>query len=155
MKYFLTFWISLSMLSCNQNPNKPNSESTKQQSETQLEIAEISEEFVEIEIFGLNKILTKIEVNRSAKEIMELYYPYKVAANEGNEKISIQEEALKNGNLLVTLIHDNFLDDSVKGEKHLMELKKEKGEWTVISIKKNWKCWEGRGHTDWGIELCL
>lgn len=155
MKYFLCFWILFLMLSCIQNPNKLNSATTEQSSETQLEIVKISEAFVEIEALELNKVLTKIEKSKSAKEVMEIYHPYKVVANEGNEKITIQEETLENGNTLVTLIHDNLLDDSVKGEKHLMELQEEKGKWTVISIKKNWKCWEGRGHTDWGIEPCL
>ena len=86
---------------------------------------------------------------------MQLYYPFEVENREGNEEININEKTLENGNTLVTLIHDNQMDDSVKGEKFIMELAKSEGQWNVLSIKKNWKCYEGRGHTDWGTAFCL
>lgn len=56
---------------------------------------------------------------------MRLYYPKKFEAGEDNEKIEILENILDNGNTIVILIHDNLLDDSVKGEKLLIEGKKQ------------------------------
>jgi len=119
-----------------------------------IQINTIYEKFENINAVELNQMLAKESENLTAQEVMKLYYPKKVDTGEGNEKIEISENILDNGNTVVILIHDNLLDDSVKGEKYLMELKKTNGKWKVFSIKKNWKCWIGRGHTDWGIELC-
>ncbi len=104
----------------------------------------------------LNRVLLEETKDLSAREVMELYYPRELETGEGNEneKITVSEKTLKNGNTEITLIHDNRLDDSVKGEKYIMELKGTDGEWEVVSLKKNWKCWDGRGHVDWGTELC-
>jgi len=119
-----------------------------------IQINTTYEKFEMINADELNQILAKESKNLTAQEVMKLYYPKKVETGEGNEKIEISENILDNGNTVVILIHDNLLDDSVKGEKHLIELKKTNDKWKVVSIKKNWKCWNDRGHTDWGIELC-
>ena len=113
------------------------------------------EEFEIINTDKLTRTLTETNKNLSALEVMKLYYPVQVEKGEGNELIEISEIVAENGNTIVTLIHDNLLDDSVKAKKYLMELKKTKNQWVIISLKKNWKCREGRGHTEWGIEYCL
>lgn len=123
----------------NHDPNdtSPNSEKTKE-----LDVAE------------LNNKLAKENKNLSAKEVMKLYYPQKVETTEGNERITMSEKVINNGNAVVTLIHDNLLDDSVKGEKYQMVLKRTGDRWLVVSLKKNWKCWKSRGHINWGIDIC-
>ncbi|CAM2933926.1 lipocalin family protein [Flavobacterium frigoris] len=113
-----------------------------------------NEKFVMIDTEEVNEMVTKEKQNLSAQDVMKLYYPLQAEGVEGNEKIEIAEKISDNGNAVVTLIHDNLLDDSVKGEKHIMELKRAKDRWTVVSIKKNWKCRKDRGHTDWGIKMC-
>ncbi len=85
---------------------------------------------------------------------MRMYYPYKVETSEGNEIITMHTTRLNKENVEVILIHDNFLNDSVKGEKYVLYLKNIDSKWIVISLKKNWKCRDGRGHKDWGIGLC-
>lgn len=57
--------------------------------------------------------------------------------------------------LNVTVIDDGFLDDSVRGEKHLFELKNEQGVWKFVSAGKSWRCYEGRGHQDFSTAKCL
>lgn len=58
--------------------------------------------------------------------------------------------------LTVTVIDDGFLDDSVRGEKHLFELKmNEQGVWKFVSAEKAWRCREGRGHQDFSTAKCL
>jgi len=93
-------------------------------------------------------------VDGTAKDIMRMYYPAKVDGEEGNQIITVKERNLENGEVEVQLIHDNMLDDSVRGQKYLMVLKKEGNRWQVLSLKKNWRCWKGRGHEDWEIEPC-
>lgn len=112
------------------------------------------EKFIIVDTDDINQKLNKRIENLSAKEVMKLYYPINVNGKEGNEKIEVSEKNAENGNTLIILIHDNLLDDSLKGEKHIMELKMTNNKWTVISIKKNWKCQSNRGHTQWGIEMC-
>lgn len=142
MKIVILALLALTLTFCNQKTVKKNQIHTK------------SEKFEMINTDEANRMLDKESENLTVQEVMKLYYPKKIETGEGNEKIEISEHILDNGNTIVILIHDNLLDDSVKGEKYLMELKKTNDKWKIISIKKNWKCWNGRGHTDWGIELC-
>lgn len=109
--------------------------------------------FVTNDIAEINQKLMRETQPLSPKQIMKMYYPATVGA-EGNESITITQSIANNGNTIVTLIHDNRSDDSVKAEKYIMELKNSEDKWTVISINKNWKCRTGRGNTDWGVELC-
>ena len=115
-----------------------------------------NEEFQDLSIGFFNRHLSTLTDEISAKEVMRLFKPKEESENnEGNEIETIVAETSKNGNTLVTLIQDNLMDDSLKGEKYIMELERMDGSWNVVYVKKNWKCRDGRGHTDWGIELCL
>lgn len=56
----------------------------------------------------------------------------------------------------LTIETDGFLDDSVRGEKVIMEFKRESdGVWKVVSAKKAWRCWAGRGHEDYSAVPCI
>ncbi len=142
------------LISCNQKTDKKNMEIPLSEEKQNIQINAIYEKFENINTDEINQMLAKKSEDLTAQEVMKLYYPIKVDTGEGNEKIEISEHILDNGNTIVILIHDNLLDDSVKGEKYLMELIKTNDKWKVVSLKKNWKCWNDRGHSDWGIELC-
>lgn len=111
------------------------------------------EEFENIDVTEFNINLAQKAIKMSPIDIMKMYYPHK-AGQEGKEEITISKKILDNGNIEVTLIHDYQLDDAVKGEKYIMELNKQVDNWTVLVLKKNWKCYPTRGHTDWSIKLC-
>ncbi len=154
MRIIFIMLLSVILFSCNQNTDRKEViESPIEEAKTDIETS--SEDFEHFETDEFNQIVAGHEKDLSAKEVMQLYYPFEVENSEGNEEININEKTLENGNTLVTLIHDNQMDDSVKGEKFIMELAKSEGQWNVLSIKKNWKCYEGRGHTDWGTAFCL
>jgi len=142
------------LISCNQKTDKKNMEIPLSEEKQNIQINAIYEKFENINTDEINQMLAKKSEDLTAQEVMKLYYPIKVDTGEGNEKIEISEHILDNGNTIVILIHDNLLDDSVKGEKYLLELIKTNDKWKVVSLKKNWKCWNDRGHIDWGIELC-
>ncbi|WP_408024668.1 hypothetical protein [Tenacibaculum sediminilitoris] len=156
MKKTIITILTFTLISCNIKTDKKNKETTLSQKEQEVlvKIIDDNEKFKEISSDNLNQLLAEKEGDLSPKEVMMLFYPNKVETSEGNEKIELLEKVSNNGNVVVTLIHDNLLDDSVRGEKYIMELTKNNNKWTVLSIKKNWKCWDGRGHTDWGIEFC-
>lgn len=159
MRIILTTLFSVLLLSCHQNSDKKKVIETSNL-KTQIQKKEGSfkktnEEFENLEIQEFNNSLSTEKNELSAKDVMHLYYPIEIENAEGKEEITIDEKTLDNGNTLVTLIHDNQMDDSVKGDKLVMELSKIDGKWKALSIKKNWKCYDGRGHTDWGTEFCL
>lgn len=155
MRLIIAFSIAFSLLSCNQTSDKKDTNTIIEKTELESKTTELNERFEEVDILELNRTLRQADKNLSSREVMQLFYPYQVKSSEGNEKINIEEEKLDNGNTLVTLIHDNLMDDSVKGKKYVIELYKKEGNWVVLSLKKNWKCWEGRGHSNWDTEFCL
>jgi len=154
MKIIIIILLAMILISCNQKTDKMNKDIQLSEEKHNIQIKILYEKFEKINTDELDQMLAKESENLTAQEVMKLYYPKKVETGEGNELIEISENILDNGNTVVILIHDNLLDDSVKGEKYLMELIKTNDKWKVVSLKKNWKCWNDRGHTDWGIELC-
>ncbi len=114
-----------------------------------------NESFEELDPSAFNESIKEARYITNAGAFMELYYPNKVAPNaEGNESIDITPTDLKNGYHKVLMIHDRMLDDSQRGIKLIMIAKEDKGLWQVVMVKKNWRCWKGRGHEDWGTENC-
>jgi len=97
----------------------------------------------------------KIEIRTdiaTAEQLIEIYYNY--PSNEGKPKLEIESKDLGNGLIEVTLIHDGQESDSQRATKIVMKAKLTDEKWTVHEIKTNRKCYDGRGHTDWGIEWC-
>lgn len=113
------------------------------------------EDFEDIDPSLFNSKVKSQNNIEDGEALMRLYYPQRVDANsEGKQSMSIKSEVLKNELYKVTLIHDYMLDDSQKGLKLILFAEKTDAGWQVKAIKKNWKCWKGRGHEDWGVELC-
>ncbi|MCH9028336.1 MAG: hypothetical protein IH819_01720 [Bacteroidetes bacterium] len=146
----LFFLIALLIFSCTQKSiEEPPNKLTSKEVDTKN-----TEEYEELDITDINKKIAESLERLTPEVIMRMYYPYKVETSEGNEIITMHSTRLNKENIEVVLIHDNFLDDSVKGEKYVMYLKNIDSKWIVVSLKKNWKCRDERGHKDWGIELC-
>jgi len=54
-----------------------------------------------------------------------------------------------------TIITDGHTDDSVRGDRIEASLTVDPdGVWSVIEARRAWRCWENRGHTDFGTEPC-
>lgn len=119
-----------------------------------LHYTRLNETFEIVNTDELTKTLKKIKANLSAQDVMRLYYPTSVNTQEGYETLEITEAIEPNGNITVTLIHDNLLDDSAKGVKYVMVLKNQHKQWQIISLKRNWKCQKDRGHSYWGVKWC-
>lgn len=96
-------------------------------------------------------IANRTDIN-SAKQLVKVYYNY--PNKEGEPNLFISEEKLENGNIRVTLIHDAQEDDSQRATKIILTTRFTNNQWYVLDIKRNHKCWDGRGHTDWGTEWC-
>ena len=110
------------------------------------------EEFNTLDPSSFNRIISKRIDLQTPEQLMVFYYDYPVYESE--PPFSIESKELENGHVEITLLHDNMADDSMMAIKIVM-LVKQKGEtWEVFEIKSNYKCREGRGHTDWGKEWC-
>jgi hypothetical protein len=56
--------------------------------------------------------------------------------------------------ITITLTHEGLEDDSVDGEKRIIEFEKINDLWTIKSIRLGFKCWKSRGHTNYSGDLC-
>jgi hypothetical protein len=98
-----------------------------------------------------SQIASRTDIN-SPEELIKLYYgPYEV---EGNSKLTITTKTSGEDEFEITLIHNGVADDSVSDMRIIMKATKTNQTWTVLSIRKSWKCHEGRGHSCWGATKC-
>ncbi len=112
----------------------------------------LAEMFQEVDPADFNARIANEKIG-TVEEVVEMYYPIEPAEGEGPQ-VSMHSETMEDGSHVVTLINEGVMDDSIAAEKIVMTATEMDLHWTVTSIKKNWKCREGRGHTDWGTEYC-
>jgi hypothetical protein len=98
-----------------------------------------------------DKISSRTDI-KTPEELIRIYYDY--PANESTPKLTISTKDVSDNNVEITLIHEGLEDDSQSGVKIVMTAKQTKETWTVLQIRENWKCWDGRGHTSWGTTPC-
>lgn len=57
--------------------------------------------------------------------------------------------------VIVTIIEDNYQDDSVSGAKYVIQLVQDADSaWYIKDAKWGQKCWTGRGHINYSCESC-
>lgn len=97
----------------------------------------------------------QIKGDNSIKDVESLVrYYYFAEPDEEMPDFKVTANKKHNNQWVAHLVVEGLMDDSVKGEQILMVAEKKGQQWKVISIKKNWKCYPGRGHQDWTTELC-
>ena len=109
-------------------------------------------QYIELDFSGLN-VQAKSKSYGSAEEILAAYYNFPVGESEGG-KPEFNTISLSDGSQQVIMIHDKLMDDSMRGIRLEMIAIEDNGMWTVQSLRKTWKCWEGRGHEGWGTAPC-
>ena len=55
----------------------------------------------------------------------------------------------------VTVVRDGLEDDSVRAERFTLQLAREGDVWALVSARRDQRCQEGRGHQQFGPELCV
>ena len=79
------------------------------------------------------------EISDTALRTMEFKYP----------------SAEQTDSITLTITNEGLLDDSVRAERFIYELKKNsRGNWTVTSGQKAWSCQQNRGHQDFSAAPC-
>lgn len=68
-------------------------------------------------------------------------------------KAASSEESSK---LTVTVIDDGYMDDSVRGKRTILNVEQDSaGVWRIKSSSEAWRCYKGRGHTDFSPKPCI
>jgi len=74
--------------------------------------------------------------------------------SEGHQTFILEQYEIDNS-LTVIVTQEGLLDDSVFGEKRIIEFKLENGRWTISKMRPGMKCHEYRGgHTNYSGERC-
>jgi hypothetical protein len=56
----------------------------------------------------------------------------------------------------IVIVEEGYLDDSVRGAWYQLKLEKEpRNVWQLVTAKKAWRCYPGRGHDDFSKRPCL
>jgi hypothetical protein len=111
-----------------------------------------SESFKIIDPTKFNEKINSRTDIKTSTDLITLYYDY--PKSEGTPTLSITSDKIGGNSYEITLIHEGLEDDSQSGVKIVMKAKLNGQVWSVTEIKKNWKCWDGRGHVTWGTVPC-
>ncbi|WP_430883363.1 hypothetical protein [Fusibacter sp. JL216-2] len=115
----------------------------------------VKERLVDIDFKEFNK-----EVSFASLENEEwVYDPEKVAlkfAGEIENGVRRNVDVVKeDSEATITIIEDNYQDDSVYGAKYIIKLIQDVDEsWVISNVKWGQKCWPDRGHTNYSCENC-
>lgn len=144
------------LVACNQ---ADNSQETAQSAESSQQVTKKTTDpihdvggFIEEDATDLNHEISAHGKALIPEEIVKMYYPHQAASTK--ETISINKEKMEDGNTKITLIDDNMVSETQKTTKIELILQPVGKAWKVVKIQKQWKCYEGKGHTDWGIQTC-
>ncbi|HBB31671.1 MAG TPA: hypothetical protein DDZ80_01740 [Cyanobacteria bacterium UBA8803] len=122
------------------------------------------ESYKQLEVVDFNRVVEKAAQNNEAwtKDVMQValkFVPEMSIEEEGRRSriIEVAKADIDNqpGVIVVIITDDGFADDSVRGQKHRVELKKgADGAWKLINAWKAWTCQPNRGHQNYSTQLC-
>ncbi len=75
-------------------------------------------------------------------------------SDDPERKTMIEFESKTVDQATVTITQEGLSDDSVDGEKRIIEFEKGNGLWTIKQIRLGFKCWKSRGHTNYSGDIC-
>lgn len=118
------------------------------------ELARNTEDFVTVDATSLNTSLAEAINIESAEDIIKMYYGKTVDYAEESENITIKSAKQDEKITVVTLIHNNLFDESIRTMKIVMMVIHIQNTWRVINIRQNWRCYANRGDTNWTLNPC-
>lgn len=75
-----------------------------------------------------------------------------------SDRLEIQEDYSQDNIATVTITQTKLSDDSVEGYRYLIQFApygdQTKQKWQIVWAGEQFRCWLGRGHQDWGTDLC-
>jgi hypothetical protein len=102
----------------------------------------------------LNAKLAASNKKRTAKEIVQMYYPAEISDETSFEKIKVQTEK-KGTQTIVTLTHDNQSEHIlIQGHRIVMTLEPKDAHWQIVSLQQQYKCWIRKEGGLWSNDKC-
>ncbi|EHQ41891.1 hypothetical protein [Myroides odoratus] len=155
--YFSMILVGLSVMGCkDKTPSPTSSEVETSTPVDQVKIDTAIDEYELISQETIDKLNEAIKREKltSVEGIMRFYAPEDKEA-EGKYSYDITVLQMSNSSLtLITLTEEGINDDSMQAKKVVMTIKAKDGHNQVTQIKQSYKCWEGRGHTNWNASHC-
>ena len=111
-----------------------------------------TEKFEFVDPMEFNEKIANRKDIKNGEELIKVFYNY--PQNEGIPNLAIESKKLGQDRFEITLIHDGLEDDSQRATKIVMTAEHQNETWIVLEVKRNRKCYDGRGHTSWGTEWC-
>ncbi|MEM8717785.1 MAG: hypothetical protein AAGE84_00555 [Cyanobacteria bacterium P01_G01_bin.39] len=75
-----------------------------------------------------------------------------------SDRLEIKQDYPQDNLATVTITQTKLEDDSVEGHRYLLEFApygdQREEKWQLIWAGEQFRCWSGRGHQDWGTNLC-
>lgn len=112
--------------------------------------------FVQVEAKEYNSRIAEWTTQREAWTTDPVLITRKLFNNEGDpeRKTVIDFESQANDKVRVTLTQEGLSDDSVYGEKRIIDFELINGVWTITQIRLGFRCSKSRGHTNYSGYLC-
>lgn len=139
MKYILTIILaSLFLFSCD---NSNDIDSFKS-----IDVTEINKEIATGIKNNEDWVMTPVSILNHIYRLQDTTETNGTYAIEQHENVGVLE---------ITLTQEQIPDDSVYGEKRIIQFRQINKSWTILSIKVGYKCYEGRGgHSNYCGEDC-
>jgi hypothetical protein len=116
-------------------------------------VSSCSKSFKTVDPKRFNEIIANRTDIKTAGDLMALY-----ADSNGigaTNIASVKTDDLGSNEYEITLIREKIDDDSQAAEKIVLIALLSGQTWKIIEIRKSWKCWDDRGHTNWGKDACF
>ncbi|MGG5577021.1 hypothetical protein ACPDHL_06705 [Myroides sp. C15-4] len=154
--YFSIILVGVSAMSCKDKSTTTPAEVETSTPVDQVKIDSAIEEYELMAQETVDKLNEAVQREKltSVEDIMRFYAPEDKGA-EGKYTYDMTVLQMSNSTTtLVTLIEDGMNDDSIRAKKVVMNISEKDGKLVVTKIKQSYKCWEGRGHSDWNSSYC-
>jgi hypothetical protein len=113
-----------------------------------------SGEAVPVEEFNRQAAASDAPWTRSPRPFVSRFLRLDQRSGEGL-RISFEERDADDQPEIVVVL-DRLADDSVRAERYVLSLERQDdSRLRLVSARRSWRCWEGRGHQDFSTELCL
>jgi len=91
------------------------------------------------------------------KKFANDYYENNIPSENPNEDdISYDYVQITNNTFFITILRHNIKDDSIASESYRLRVMiDENNNIDLVSVEKEWRCQQGRGHTYFSDDLCL
>lgn len=143
----------LAMLTgCKENTTPANSENPETPRTEQTESNEDFKLFTEVEIHALNDLVSENNLKEPEAVVRHLF-PEEMGA-EGNYSYTITTLAHTEDHIVLQLIEDQIMDDSILAIKTIMSFKLTSTIPQITEVKRNFKCRLERGHQEWSTRMC-